>query len=150
MQILSKYKNLAGQIVGRDCSKARFGSLVRSEFRDDCDINKIMARFTKTGLITHLNTAQAAFADVSELGDYTAIHNRLLAAQEAFMSLPAHIRKDMDHDPSKFEAYLADPENADKLLKAGLLVQAQVEPQDESLLSSEADPASPKGAVEGA
>lgn len=44
-------------------------SLTKQSFKDECDINQIVAKFEKTGLVNHLARGVPQFADVSEMGD---------------------------------------------------------------------------------
>lgn len=38
-------------------------SLTKSEFKNECDINLIVKRFDKTGLITHVSNMSPIFGD---------------------------------------------------------------------------------------
>lgn len=87
---------------------------------DDCDINKIMARYKKLGVLPP-ETAVKQFIDVSNIGDYHSSMNAILAAQDAFMQLDARIREAFENDPALLIAALEDPSQKEKLVSLGLV-----------------------------
>lgn len=109
-----------------DCS--REPSLTRQEFAEDCDINTLMARYEKTGVINHFNNGQPQYMDFSDLPDLQGALSILADANTAFMRLPAHIRKEFDNDPTAFVDFAADNKNADKLREWGLAAPLPPEP----------------------
>lgn len=95
-------------------------SLTRQSEAKDCDVNVIMARYEKTGVIP-VQSREAFYADVSEMGDYrTAVH-QVKMAEEYFGSLPARVRSEFDNDPAAFLDFVSDPENRGKMVELGLL-----------------------------
>ncbi|WNK13521.1 MAG: internal scaffolding protein [Microvirus sp.] len=104
-----------------DCSKDV--PLVKQEFADDCDINKIIARCVKSNLPLPSASAAPLFADVSEIGSYDDCVRRVAAAKDAFMDLPADLRSRFDNEPSTLISFLADPANVPEAIKLGLLDQ---------------------------
>lgn len=95
-------------------------SLTRQEFAEDCDINVLMARYEKTGVISHVNQRQPLYLDMSAVPDYHTALLQLQAAEAAFMSLPASVRREFDNDPAKFVAFAEDPENVSQMRTWGL------------------------------
>lgn len=57
-----------------------------------CDINTIMAKFQKTGLIEWVNQKKAVYADVTA-ADWAAAQNIVAAARTQFEELPSYVRK---------------------------------------------------------
>lgn len=96
-------------------------SLCKASEMDAVDINKIMARFDKTGLVPYV-TAQAMYADVSQLGDYRDALERVSKAEEMFMELPVKVRNRFGNDPGQFLAFCSDPANVKELTEMGLIV----------------------------
>jgi phage internal scaffolding protein len=47
--------------------------------------------------------------------------NKIKAADEAFMALPAKIRAKFDHDPNALLNYLQNEENRDEAIQIGLI-----------------------------
>lgn len=108
-------------------------SLTKQSFREECNINSIMARYEKTGLINHVVSRQPIFGDFSEIPDYQTALNIVYTAEDQFLQLPAQLRKFFNNDPSFMLAYMQDPKNKAMCQKLGLL------PQDTKPIKSEAE-----------
>lgn len=94
-------------------------SLTQQHAKDSCDINKIMERYLRKGVIDHVNRRQPEYGEVIA-GDYRVWMDKLNAVQEMFMELPAEIRKRFENKPEEFLAYVQDPSNAGELEKLGM------------------------------
>lgn len=98
--------------------------------KDDCDVNLIMAKFRKTGSLTHLSQRQGFYADLSSVKD---LHSSLLeiqAASSAFALLPAELRKRFNNDMKEYVEFLHNPENKEEAIALGLLLDPKKqEPQ---------------------
>lgn len=101
-----------------DCSD--LPSLTRQEFAEDCDINNLMSRYEKTGIINHFNNGTPQYLDLSDVPDLQRAHEVLQEASFAFNNLPAHIRREFDNDPKQFVAFATDAKNLDKMREWGL------------------------------
>lgn len=99
---------------------ADHASQTQQQFAEQCDVNYIMKTYAKTGEITHLARQEGVYADVSTIPDLQQSINNVKAAEEAFMTLPADLRKKLDHSPVKFIQYLNDPKNDEEAIKYGL------------------------------
>jgi len=101
----------------------------QQQFAEECDINVIVKNFSRTGLLPQ-RTAVPLPADFHEIFDFQTAQNVLYQAKQAFLELPASVRKRFAHDPAEFVAFVADPKNGDELVKMGLGVErpAPVEP----------------------
>lgn len=95
-------------------------TLTHQSFKDECDFNKVMAQWAKTGIITHVNERQPVYGDVDPVDFQTAL-NTVIQAEESFMALPAHVRDRFDNDPSRLFEFLADEKNFDAAADLGLL-----------------------------
>jgi phage internal scaffolding protein len=104
-----------------DCSKDP--KIVQQQFANEVDINTIVDKFTRTGLIddTLLSNRTAVFSDVSDLGDYHSALIRVEAVEEAFMTLPADVRARFVNDPGELLDFIADSKNYDEAVKIGLI-----------------------------
>ena len=111
----------------------------KSEFADECDINKIMARYRRTGVlpIDVRKEAAARFGDFSQLPSFMEMQDTLIAANDLFMALPAAVRKQFGNDPHEFLAAAETKEGRELLQKLGLGVEKA---------AGETDP-TPKGPV---
>lgn len=88
--------------------------------KDECDINRILHTYDKTGLITHVSASVAQYGDFTEVNEYQESLNTVIAAQNAFDELPASIRKKFGNDPGAFFEFATDPDNADAMVTLGL------------------------------
>ncbi len=95
-------------------------SLAKQSFRDECDINWIMARFEKTGLVNHLNTHQGNYGSFIGFEDYHTSMNQILAAETSFMTLPARVRAKFENDAAEFLRFAQDPKNLPEMVEMGL------------------------------
>lgn len=116
----------------------------KQSFKKECDINNIMRKYTKTGVISPeiLNKRQAIFADVSEIGDFQHCKQTVNDAQDAFMTLPAHVRTRFDNDPGKLLDFCADSNNRDEAIELGIItkVEEQTPPQEPPAVPPEPPP----------
>lgn len=97
-------------------------SLTKQSEKDECNINKIMAKYEKTGLVNHVMSQEAVYGDFSQVTDYQDALNKINAAQALFDALPAQIRSKFENDPTLFLEFAQNPENADQLIEMGLAV----------------------------
>lgn len=103
-------------------------TLAQQHFAEEVDVNNIVARALRTGLLGDpmgINAREAIFADVSSIGDYNVCLNRIIAAQNAFLELPADLRSRFDNDPAKLLNFMNDPANLDACVELGLLVKKE-------------------------
>lgn len=103
-------------------------SMTKQADADSCDINKIMARYEKTGVLQHVALNPGFYADVSAVPDYQAALAIVESADSLFASLPASIRGRFDNDPAAYLAFVSDPANRDEMEKLGLLKPVEPKP----------------------
>lgn len=97
-------------------------SRTKQSFIDECDINSIMARYASGMGITHVNTAEPIYADVSNApADYASAFDMIQNAQKAFENLPSGIRKALDFNPANLEMFISNPANRQVCIDNGLL-----------------------------
>lgn len=94
---------------------------VQQHQADECDINKIMARYERDGVLEHVKQFHGEYGDFTEVQDYATSLRQVIQAEECFMSLPAEIRKKFDNDPGQFLDFVTNPANRDEMGKMGLL-----------------------------
>ncbi len=117
--------------------------------RDECDIQKIMARFAVTQTFSHLEKNEAMYGDFSDF-DFHGQMQKLTRGREIFDELDAEIRREFGQSPAAFFAYVNDPANKDDLLKKlpglakpGTQIISVVEPTaDEAAVAAASEPAS--------
>lgn len=102
-------------------------SLTRQEFAEECDINTLMDRYEKSGVISHVNRAQPKYFDMTVMPDLREALDMMRDASIAFSSLPAKVRREFDNDPQQFVDYAQNPENIDRMREWGLAPPPPVE-----------------------
>lgn len=112
---------------GLDCSN--LPSLTRQEFADECDINILMDKYEKTGIISHINPRSPQYLDLSDVPDLQTAHQIIQDATREFMALPATTRASFDNDPMKFVQFAENPDNIEKMREWGLAAPAKEEPK---------------------
>lgn len=95
-------------------------SRTQQHLRDETDINHIMRKYEKTGILTHVARYAGEYGDFSGVPDYKTGIERIQAAEDMFMSLPARIREKFQNDPGKFIDFATNPENQAELRTLGL------------------------------
>lgn len=104
--------------------------LTEQNHKDETDINNIVRKYNKTGLIDHLNQFEKQYGDMTGY-DYQDAMNTVAAANTMFEGLPSSIRNQFDNDPAKFINFVDDEANADKLVDMGLAKPKVITPVDE-------------------
>lgn len=95
-------------------------TLTQQNFKQECDINHILSKYQKTGIVEHANRFQGDYSDVTGAVDYQTALNIINDANDAFNSLPSSVRKKFANDPAAFVDYVSDPENIDSMRELGL------------------------------
>lgn len=93
-------------------------SLTKQSFAKDADINNIMLRYVKTGVLPE-GTRQPIFDDFSSGETFQDMQNQILQAQAEFDQLPSDIRDEFN-TPGNLIAYMNDPGNAARCKELGL------------------------------
>ena len=102
-------------------------SMTLQEFKDECNINSIIARFTRTGVLDSTAAGQAIYGDFSTVEEFQIMQNKLINAQANFDTLPSSVRQRFDNDPAKLIAFLADDSNKAEAIALGLCNEVKVE-----------------------
>ncbi len=93
----------------------------KQSHRDECDINTIMRKFEKTGMVDHLNKYGGKYGDFTMVPpDYQAAVELVRAADEMFHTIPAKVRAAFNNDAGHFLAFVSNPENLEKMREMGL------------------------------
>ncbi len=79
-----------------------------------CDVNSIMARFQKSGIIDHHAKHGLHYGEVPAI-DYREAMEIVATSNSMFAELPSKARQYFDNDPAKFLEYTENPENHTKL-----------------------------------
>lgn len=79
-----------------------------------CDINTIMARYNKTGIIDHVAKHSATYADVSN-ADFQTAQSLVLEQKTIFEELPAFVRDEFDNDVGNYLELMQTDEGLSEL-----------------------------------
>ncbi|QCS36714.1 minor capsid protein [Capybara microvirus Cap3_SP_649] len=107
---------------GIACEEA---SLAQQQFKDECDINNILRQFNITGELPNAPLSPK-YGDFTGISDYKTALDRVIAADEEFMNLPATLRARFDNDAANLIAFLDNEENRAEAEKLGLTEPKQV------------------------
>jgi len=95
-------------------------SRTKQSFKAECDINTILKKYQKTGLLSHVSQYQGRYEDLPSEIDYQQSLNAIIAAEESFSSLPSKIRARFGNDPAEFLQFVENPANENEMIDLGL------------------------------
>lgn len=98
-------------------------SLADQSYKEEVDVNRILAKYIKSGDETLLQKRQGQYADISNIQDLQTSLSQVQEAQEAFETLPAELRRKLNHSPVEFINYLQNPANDAEAIELGLKVK---------------------------
>lgn len=97
-------------------------SMTEQQHIRDVDINMIVARFNRTGVLgTPTQVRDMFFGDFSDLDGYHDYQNRISEAKERFLALPSNVRAEFGNDPGKLIDALHDPAQLGRLQDLGIV-----------------------------
>ncbi|WNK12933.1 MAG: internal scaffolding protein [Microvirus sp.] len=101
-------------------------SMTQQHYAEETDINFIMARFLKTGLLNQIEAG--TYEDVSQAEGYRESLHILKNADEQFATLPAAVRKKFENSPLNFLEFMHNPDNKNIAEELGLLMPQKASP----------------------
>ena len=94
-------------------------SLTQQQFKEESDINTIVDRFMKSGVMPNpVNMPQ--YIDYEGVFDFQSAMNTVRQADENFMRMDAKIRARFNNSPQEFLEFFGNPENAEEAIRLGL------------------------------
>lgn len=113
--------NFDRRINSLECATLPKGkSLTVQSQRDSADINKMMERFQRTGMMPQAVRLPTYGDFGDEVFDYMTARNAIRKADEAFMELPPKVRAKFKNDPQAFMEFCAEKKNLPELREMGL------------------------------
>lgn len=106
------------------------------EFKDEADINNLVARYRQTGAFYDALAARnqgvqprvPLFEDVSEIPDFAAAQDIINQGKAAFEALPPSVKSTFSNSPDLFLAFVTEnAKNPEALRKVGLLAAQQAQ-----------------------
>ncbi len=104
----------------------------KQAFKDECDINKIIARYTRTGQLSHVNNAAAQYGYATS-HDFASSMRTVTHAQNSFNNLSDEIQNRFHGDPGELLDFVHDPDNKAEGVQLGLWPEDPTEAPTEPL-----------------
>lgn len=101
--------------TGRPTAEHYKDGRTKQAFKDETDINKILARAAKGNTISHLAKHGAMYGDFSDIDDLLTAHQRLAKGQEIFDALPGEVKREFGNNVGRFFNFVNDPANIERL-----------------------------------
>jgi len=93
---------------------------VQQHFKEQCNINDIMARFKKTGVLPVVQTLPI-YGDFTTVESFQSAVDRIKTAENIFKSLPARIRDRFNNNPGDLIAFIQDEKNREEAIELGFI-----------------------------
>lgn len=116
MEFVSAYSTKRKNVLDFDPKEDR----TKQSQKDECDINLIIKRYDKTGLVSHLAPHQPYFGEISSI-DFQDAMNIVAEGMTAFEMLPSGLRNRFKNDPSRFLEFVGNEANREEAIKLGLI-----------------------------
>lgn len=117
MKIYDQYNNPRSK--GQTFENGR-PTQVQQHFLESCDIDVIMRKFKKTGVLPQVQKIPQ-YGDFSNVGSYQEALQKINSVNETFSSLPARVRDSFNNDPGKLLDFLSDSNNQARAIELGLI-----------------------------
>lgn len=105
-------------LTGLECNDP---SLAQQHMKEECDINYIVERFGVTGQLPVVPVNTPTYGDFTGIGDYRQALDAVMAADDAFMQLPAKVRERFNNDPAELVDFVSDFRNRSEAIELGLI-----------------------------
>ncbi len=103
-------------------------SKTKQQFGPECDVNNILKRFEKTGVIDHVAETAPIYADAPNFDDLQMVLNHVEELRDVFLGFPARIRAMFQNDPIEFLEAMQDPERQAELQELGIVEKPPATP----------------------
>lgn len=82
--------------------------------KDSCDINLILQKYNRTGVIEHVKEIDGQFGDYTGM-DYQDMMNQVARADQVFMTLPSAERAKFNHSTAEWLDHIQNPDNIEDM-----------------------------------
>lgn len=103
-------------------------SMTQQHLKEQCDVNSILARYAKTGFLSHTAITEGQYGDFTVFTDLQSSIETVRQAQDSFSQLPAVIRARFGNDPQNLIDFVQNPKNSAEAIKLGLAVKRVTPP----------------------
>lgn len=140
MEFKTAYKNTRSPI------KEMGETITEQCHKNACDVNNILEKYQRTGVLEHRNQHRGEYAFVDPI-TFQECMETVARAQSMYEELPAHVRQKFT-GPGEFLNYVQNPANAPEMVKLGLAERLsdipsntiQKDPADLEFVSKPANP----------
>lgn len=105
-----------------DCSATEGSPGAVQSFKKECDINQIMAKYQRTGMIEWLSRRDPEYLDCTGEAFQEAMFT-VIKAREMFAELPSSMRDRFKNDPGELLRFLGDEANRQEAIELGLVAK---------------------------
>lgn len=95
-------------------------SLTKQAFAEEVNVNAIMARFTNTGLLSHVSNRQPRYIEHTG-ADFREALETLRQSETAFSELSSDVRARFNNNPAELLDFISDVNNGPEAAKLGLM-----------------------------
>lgn len=101
-------------------------SLTQQEFKESCDINNILAKFSVQAQALGVDPSllmpqdQGTYGDFSNLDDFQTAQNKIAFLNDQFSNLPSDVRRKFGDDLNTFITAISDSSRVDELGELGV------------------------------
>lgn len=123
-RVLDRFDRKSGVVLA--CNPEE--GLTQQSFKDECNVNIIVERYTKTGLWSSSlkpGSRVPMFGDFTAAPDFQTCMDKINQAQADFDSLPSRLRKRFNNNPAELLAFLHDPQNKDEAIALGIFAKPE-------------------------
>lgn len=93
----------------------------KQSFKDECNINSIMAKYIRTGFIASPGDAKPRFGDFASLPTYHEAMTTIAKINGYFATLPSALRARFRNDPAELVAFMSVESNREEATSLGLV-----------------------------
>lgn len=121
LEIYTRYKVPKSPVA--DSSKP---SLTQQEFKESCDINNILAKFSVQAQALGVEPSQlmpqdqGTYGDFSNIDDFQTAQNKIAFLSDQFSNLPSDVRRKFGDNLNNFIGAISDPSRIDELGELGV------------------------------
>lgn len=95
-------------------------TMAKQSHKAECDINTILAKYIKTGVLSHVR-AGGTYEDMPGPMEFQDAMNLVIEAERMFLEMPAKLRSRFQNDPKELLQFCSDPANKDEAIALGLI-----------------------------
>lgn len=100
----------------------------QQHFAKEVNINNILAKYRKTGIITHVQRTQERYGPLQDLAEFAVNLDKVEKAKQSFEMLPAELRNKFNNSIPGFFDFITKEENRSQCEAWGILNKKEPTP----------------------